>query len=110
MNKLWIASVLTALGTSVGCTHFQPIGPLAEMQGMPANPPLGATSKSVAQSAPEPIIREAPRPTPPAVYVTPGEVTNANAAEALKRLQQELDTDRRGMDAMPRYAEVSVVK
>ena len=44
------------------------------------------------------------------VYVTPGEVTPANAADAAKRLQQELETDRRSMEAMPKYREVSVVK
>lgn len=90
--------------------HFQPIGPLAEMQGLPANPKPGATKTSTSASSPEPVIREAPRPTPPALYVTPGEVTNGNSGEAEKRLQQELETDRRSMEAMPKYAEVSIIK
>lgn len=89
---------------ATGCVHIKPIGPLAQMQGLP---PAG---KAAPTDAPEPIVREAPRPTPPAVYITPGEVTAANADEALKRLTQELDTDRRTMEAFPRYAEVSIVK
>jgi hypothetical protein len=89
---------------TTGCVHFKPIGPLAQYQG------LSPDGKPAAEAAPEPILREAPRPTPPAVYVTPGEVTPANVDEAIKRLTQELDTDRRTMEAFPRYAEVSIVK
>jgi hypothetical protein len=100
MRLLPLALVLL----STGCVHFKPIGPLAQMQGLPPD------GKSVSGDTPEPILREAPRPTPPAVYVTPGEVTAANADEALKRLTQELDTDRRTLEAFPRYAEVSIVK
>ncbi len=85
-----------------GCLHFKPIGPLA---GLAAPSADGGTT-----DAPEPILREAPRPTLPSVYVTPSEITPANADEAVKRLAQELETDRRSMDAMPRYAEVSIVK
>jgi hypothetical protein len=99
--------LLLGFVSSVGCMHFQPIGPLAEMQGLPANPALG---EKPTVPTPEPIIREAPKPTPPAVYISPSDVTPSNAAESMKKLQQELDTDRRGIDAMPRYAEVSNVR
>ncbi|QEL13577.1 hypothetical protein [Limnoglobus roseus] len=85
-----------------GCLHFKPVGPLA---GLAAPAADGKNAES-----PEPILRDAPRPTLPSVYVTPSEITAANAEEAMKRLTQELETDRRTMDAMPRYAEVSVVK
>lgn len=101
MNKL-LPLALILLAT--GCVHFKPIGPLAGMQGPTSD------GKAAPAEAPEPIVREAPRPTPPAVYVTPGEVTAANADEAIKRLTQELDTDRRTMEAFPRYAEISIVK
>jgi hypothetical protein len=97
-----------ALLSGVGCVHVQPVGPLADAMGLPANPPPpGAKAAAAAGPAPEPVIREAPKPTPPALYVTPGEVSKESDAAAEKRLQQELDTDRRGMEAMPRYAEVS---
>lgn len=83
-----------------GCLNIRPLGPLAD-----AFPP-----KPVEEAAPEPVVRQAGKPTPPALYVTPGEITAANALEAAKRLQQELDTDRRSLEAMPKYSEVSVVK
>jgi hypothetical protein len=37
-------------------------------------------------------------------------VTPLNAEEAAKRLGQELDTDRRTMEAMPNITDVSVIK
>lgn len=101
-KRMMVLGLLLIAGA--GCVHIKPIGPLAEWQGLPPD------GKAVPDAAPEPILREAPRPTAPAVYVTPGEVTSTNADEALKRLTQELDTDRRTMEAFPRYAEVSVVK
>jgi hypothetical protein len=101
MNKVLLCGLLLA---GVGCVHIKPVGPLAQFQG------LNPDGSQPAPETPDPIVREAPRPTLPAVYITPSEVTAANADEALKRLAQELETDRRSMDAMPRYAEVSVVK
>lgn len=101
MKKLLILGALFA--ASVGCASIRPIGPLAQMQGLT---PDGKTP----EHTPEPIVREGPRPTTPAVYVTPSEVTTTNVDEALKRLNQELETDRRTMEAMPRYAEVSKLK
>lgn len=102
MKRILLFGVLVLAGT--GCVHFKAVGPLAQMQG------LAPDGKPPAEAVPEPILRDAPRPTAPAVYVTPGEVTAANVDEAIKRLTQELDTDRRTMEAFPRYAEVTVVK
>ncbi len=95
---------------STGCLHIQPIGPLAHAQGLPSNPPPIGSKAAAEATRLEPILREAPKPTPPAMYVTPGEITATNADEAMKRLQQELETDRRITEAMPRYAEISIVK
>lgn len=102
MKRTMLFGFLILSGT--GCVHFKAVGPLAQMQG------LAPDGKPAPEAAPDPILRDAPRPTAPAVYVTPGEVTSANVEEAIKRLTQELDTDRRTMEAFPRYAEVSVVK
>jgi hypothetical protein len=88
-----------------GCVHVQPIGPLADsLPGSPAAKPADDVP------VPEPVVRQAPKPTPPALYVTPAEVTPLNAEEAAKRLGQELDTDRRTMEAMPNITDVSVIK
>jgi hypothetical protein len=98
MKRIFFLMVLA----SAGCLHVQAVGPLAE--AFPHKPsPKDAP-------VPEPVIRQAGKPTPPALYVTPAEITNANAAEAVKRLQQELETDRRSLEAMPVYSEVSKVK
>ena len=37
-------------------------------------------------------------------------MTDANAAAAADRLAEEIEADRKAMEAMPRYAEVSVIK
>ncbi len=101
MKTFALGLLLTA---GVGCVHFQPIGPLADLQGSPGKqPPADAPAQ-------EPVVRPAPRPTPPALYVTPAEVTPLNADEAIKRLGQELETDRRTMEAMPNVSDVSVIK
>lgn len=100
MKRVLLIALITS-GT--GCLHVQPVGPLAATLGMPANPPPPGTK--VEPPTPDPIIREAPKPTPPALYVTPGEVSGTNADEAMKRLTQEMETDRRSMEAMPRYSD-----
>ena len=93
------------LAAGAGCVHLQPVGPLANsLPGTPAGPAAGDGP------VPEPVVRQAPKPTPPALYVTPAEVTPLNAEEAAKRLGQELETDRRAMEALPHITDVSVIK
>jgi hypothetical protein len=86
VKKLILLPLLAA-----GCTTITPVGPLADLAPKPP----------VAVETADPIVRPAPRPTPPAVYITPAEVNTFNADDAAKRLQQELDTDRRALEAMP---------
>jgi hypothetical protein len=63
------------------------------------------------QDAPTgPVVQAAPPPPAPALFVTPGEVTEANYRQAIRRLTDELDADRKSLEAMPKYSEVSVVK
>jgi hypothetical protein len=100
MKRIMLIGVV---GLSLGCVHIQPVGPFADGMTSKAKTPPEA-------EVPEPEVRSAPKPTPPALYVTPGEVTPANAADAVKRLQQEMEIDRRAMEAMPKYSEVSVIK
>jgi hypothetical protein len=98
MIRLILLSIVLA-GT--GCMGVKPVGPLADALG----------TNRVVPVAPEiePEVRSAPKPTPPALYVTPGEVTPATAADAAKRLQQELEIDRRALEAMPKISEVERV-
>ena len=95
--------ILAIMVVNTGCLHVRPVGPLAD--ALPARTPAVREP-----GVPEPVIRQTGRPTPPSLYVTPAEITGANAADAARRLQQELDTDNRSLEAMPRYSEVSQVK
>lgn len=94
------------LFTGVGCIHFQPIGPLADRS---AGGPVPAPGMA-RDAAGGPALPTAPPPTPPAMLVSPAEVTDANSQQAARRLTEEMEADRKGIEAMPRYAEVSVIR
>lgn len=106
--------LLSALLGAVGCVSFKPVGPLAKNFSPPpsSNDPVEAAIKvSPVKDAPSgPMIQPAPPPPAPRTDVTPGEVTDQNTGEIIKRLQAELEADRRAAEAMPRPSEVSVVK
>lgn len=111
MKKLALMVLLTP---AVGCVHFQPIGPFAESFGAPPQmrtTPEGARVRELGPNmAAMPLMRPAPPPPLPAMMVTPSDVTVSNHKEAAQRLMQELETDRKAMNEMPRYSEVSVVR
>lgn len=110
MNKLVFGLLMLLPG--VGCVHLQPIGPLAQENGAaaPVSPAPGVTVTAPKDAVPKPIVQPAPAPSPPALLVTPAEVTEANHADAARRLMEELEADRRSMESMPRSAEISVIK
>ena len=99
---------------ATGCLTLTPVGPMAKTLGTsePPTQPAPGVTVTAAQDAPPggPVLQPAPPPPAPALLVTPGEVTKANAADAASRLQEEFRADRRTMESMPRYSEVSVVK
>jgi hypothetical protein len=98
---------LLVLLPGLGCVHLQPVGPFA---GQYAGPAPASPAAGIPTPVPKPIVRPAPAPAPPALLVTPGEVTEANHADAARRLMEELEADRRSMEAMPRPAEISVIR
>ena len=117
--KTFITGLISAaaLGTSVGCMHVQPIGPLADsFGGTPGRPPAKRTAEGavVQELAPDmaagPLMRPAPPPPLPAMLVTPGDVTEGNHRDVTRRLLDEMEADRNAMAEMPAYAEVSVVR
>jgi hypothetical protein len=79
---------------------------MAKMLGTDGKKPIVPGAKATA----EPVTVPAPKPVPPAMLVTPGEVSDQNPQDATKKLREELDQDRRNLDAMPRPSEVSVYK
>ncbi len=106
MNRLLLIAAAAAL-SGAGCLHVTPVGPMAKM--------LGSDEKKSniegAKPAPtDPVTVPAPKPVPPAMLVTPGEVSDQNPQDATKKLMEELEQDRRSMEAMPRPSEVSAYK
>lgn len=109
MTKLIFGAVGLALVGGLGCVHLQPVGPITNPAGtVPSPPPVRATE---ATDVPRPpAVTPLPPPPPPAVFVTPGEVTETNHPDKVRRLLDELEADRKAMEAMPRASEVSIVR
>lgn len=108
MRTIALGFALIGLGSGVGCVTLQPVGPLAHKLGSPTGPkpaPPGTPAGPVM-----PPLQPAPAPVPPALLVTPGEVTEANHKQSVRRLIEEMEADRKAMESMPRTAEVSVIK
>jgi len=102
-----------ALLGGFGCVHYQPTGPFAKQMGGPnraSQPSAEVRVMPAKDAASVPVLPSAPPPSPPSVMVTPADVSDANTQQAARRLTEEMDADRKAMDQMPRYAEVSVVK
>lgn len=99
--------MIALLFGTVGCVHLQPVGPMAKMM-KPGHPQERVQQAKPVEAAP--IITSAPPPPPPSLLVAPGEVGSDNHRDAIKRLTEELESDRKAIETMPRYSEVSVVK
>ena len=99
MNRIIALASIAMLG--IGCTTVTPVGPMAKMF-----PPKD--KKDHTESV-EPIVTQAPKPVPPALLVTPGEVTESNYQQAIEKLKQEMEQDRRSLEAMPHTSEISAM-
>ncbi len=96
MKTLLFGLVLIA-GAS-GCMHMEPTGPLAHIMGAPKSVPTDEDEKAAANMPP-------PRPVPPAMLVTPGEVTAESADDAVRKLTNELQTDGKSIPNVPFVSE-----
>ena len=101
MKKLLLGMMMLA---GVGCTNVQPIGPLAKRMGGPRP----AANKDPDPA--EPVTVPAPRQTPPAALIEPGEVTADSAAAAVQKLTNELDYDAKTLPPPSKTAEISRYK
>lgn len=111
--KPFAFAILTCSLVSVGCLGIQPVGPMAKMlneEAPPTRPAPGVTVTAAKDAPGGPVIQQAPPPPLPALKVTPGEVNESNYQDVMRRLVEEMEADRKAMESMPRYAEVSVVK
>jgi hypothetical protein len=115
MKPLATAIAAVVLGSGVGCVHFQPIGPLADsLAGSPApvrqTAGKGTTVTAAKDASAMPMLPDAPPPPAPTFLVTPGEVTEANHQNSARRLLDEMEADRKAMESMPKYPEMSIIR
>jgi hypothetical protein len=110
MRTIALGFALMGLGSGVGCVTLQPVGPFASKLASPTGPKPAPTGSPATAAPVLPPLQPAPAPVPPALLVTPGEVTEANHKQSVRRLIEEMEADRKAMESMPRTAEVSVIK
>lgn len=109
MTRICTAMLAAGVLGHCGCVGLRPVGPMAGAFTQPApKPPAGVRTEPAKDGAP--TLPPAPPPPAPALLVSPGEVTDATADEMARKLEAELEADRKSMEAMPRYSEVSVVR
>ena len=112
MKKLFL--VLLLLLPAVGCMSFRATGPLAGQMGAPAPTTKQSRTDPNAQIALDPLgvptLPEAPPPPAPTQLVTPSEIDAANAGDAVKKLMQEIETDRKMTEQFPNYPVVSKIE
>lgn len=104
MTRLLLA---LALGVLVGCTGIHPVGPLA---GAGLGPKAGKKGDKGKDEPPEPVTVPAPKPTPPLNTTGPEDVTPENPSLAIRKLQQELEADKKTVPAASKTVEVSRYK
>ncbi len=103
MKAFYAGLILLA---SIGCTQFQPIGPLAG--AMKAKAPAAPPAEKD-QGAPTPTIVSAPKPVPPAMLIIPEDVSPNTANASAQKLEDELAYDNKTIPAA-KTSEVSVVR
>lgn len=105
MTRLLLA---LALGALIGCTGIRPVGPLA---GSGLGPKAGkAKGDKDKDEPPEPVTVPAPKPTPPLNTTGPEDVSPENPNLAIRKLQQELEADKKTVPSAPKTVEVSRYK
>jgi hypothetical protein len=88
----------------VGCLNMQPVGPLTK-----GKKPMPAADKDP-DARPEPVTVAAKRPVPPAVLITPGEVTTESVTSDMQKIKNELEYDQKNTPPPPKTAEISHIR
>lgn len=108
MKRFLMIGLLAA--PAFGCTNLKPVGPFT-----------GSTAPTRSVNQPNAIVmppkdisampkfEDGPAPPAPLRTVTVGDVTPASGHSAAEKLMQEIESDRKGVDAIPNYTEVSRV-
>lgn len=95
MRKLLLGTL--ALLPAVGCMQFRPVG-ILDPEGLASRPP---------EVAPPP---EAPPPPAPVQLLSASDIDPDKPHEAVRKLAEEIDADRKAVDQFPNYPRVSQVK
>jgi len=96
------------LGALIGCTGIHPVGPLAK-SGM--GPRMGKDKDAKDKDeAPGPITIPAVKPTPPLNTTGPEDVDPNDPNFVIRKLQQELEADRKSIPSTSKTVEVSRYK
>ena len=98
MNRIALGLLAAGVLGHCGCVGVKPVGPFADAFTVKMPPKPKAGPKDAA-------LPPAPMPSAPALYVSPGEVSESTADDMAKKLEAELEADRKAMEAMPRYGE-----
>ena len=107
MTRLLCGMILSA--AVVGCTGFQPVGPLAKPGHAPGKS-VGKTDKPKdTDLPPEPITVPAVKPTPPVNWVDPTDVSIDPHGSA-EKLMREYEADQKTILSAPKTAEISRYK
>ncbi|MCU0704438.1 MAG: hypothetical protein MUF18_10725 [Fimbriiglobus sp.] len=105
MKKLLLGLLLVL--PAVGCMSFRPVGMLD---------PTGESRREVGPEGVKAVeaaarVPDAPPPPPaPVQLVSADDIDPANPAEAVRKLSEEIDADRKAVDEFPNYPRVSKVK
>ncbi len=98
---------LVVLLPAVGCMSFRPVGVFdPNGDAKKAVGPEGLKAMEAAARVPD----AAPPPPAPVQLVSPADIDPDNPADAVRRLSEEIDADRKAVDEFPNYPKVSRVK
>jgi hypothetical protein len=105
VRKLLLGTLL--LLPAVGCMSFRPVGVLD---------PNGDAKKAVGPEGMRAIdaaagrIPDGPPPPAPVQLINPADIDADDPAEAVRKLSEEIDADRKAVEQFPNYPKVSHVK
>lgn len=93
---------------ALGCTNLKPVGPFTGSTAptRSVNQP-NAVVMSPKDISVMPTFEDGPPPPAPSRTVTVGDVSPTSGHAAADKLMQEIEKDRKGVDAIPNYTEVS---
>jgi hypothetical protein len=104
---------LVAVVPMVGCMSFRATGPLLGEDAAPATMRPSKTNPNARiaiDGVPPPVLLDAPPPPTPVNMISPGDIDKANHQDAVKKLVEEIDLDRKATADFPNYSSVTRIE